>query len=500
MTAPRPPRAALRRSNPIFLLAIGAAFGALLAAIAFDPGEGTELSTTRGAAAPTTLPELEPGATVLTDTSEGPAAADGRGPQTGAGTGGAPGATAAGGDLCAAVQARDVQGVSPEKIRIGFAVPDLGALALLVDIGDIEDFTLRLLAAYRSQGKLPVCGRDIEPVFRTYDVLNPATSRAACVRLADEDRVFAVMSLFAFSAADCVTREKGLLLYDAGQSLTEPAYAASPLLFAAQPPIERQLRAYAAWVVRSGQIAGKKTGLYYVRNGPGGTAPPGRAVERALIAELKALGHPIAEVVATDGCGTFGCVDPNDDLAIQRFRSAGVEVVLLMNYKASIIQRSDQQGFRPGWALLGTAMASDATTGEVPASFDGARGLLFEHVGEQAAGIGPSAEEQRCHADLRAGGGATDGNRDSAAGQALRQVCDQIELLVRALTATGGNLDHQTLARGMETIRDLPMAYQADLTFRPDKHYGASTNLDVRWNKDCTCWRATGPFSPLFGR
>jgi hypothetical protein len=481
------------------MLAVGLAVGALAAAIAFDPAPDAPVRAGASASADASSTTLAAGP-VPEGTAPGPAGEAAGGPAATVATD--PGATTAttAADPCAAVQARAVQGVTPTTIRIGFAVPDLGVLAALVNVGDIKGFTRGILATYRAQGKLPICGRDIEPVFRTYDVLNPATSRAACVAFADQDKVFAVFSLFAFSAADCVTREKHLFLFDAGQSLTEPAYAASPLLFAAQPPIERQLRAYSSWLVQTGQIDGKKLGVYYVRTGPGGSAPPGRAVERNLIDELKRLGHPIAEVVATDGCGSFGCSDPNDSLAIQRFRSAGVQVVLLMNYKASIISTANQQGYRPHWALLGTAMASDATTGDVPPSFDGARGLLFEHVGEQAAGVPASAAEQRCSAFWRAAGGRPPGNRDVAEGQSLRQVCDQIEILTRALAAAGHNLDPAALARGMESIQALPMAYQSDLSFAPGKHYGSSTNLDVRWSKACSCWRSSGPFAPLYGR
>ena len=356
-----------------------------------------------------------------------------------------------------------------------------------------------MLASYEAEGQLPICGRRIDPVFRTYDVLNPAQSRAACVGFADEDHVFGVMALFAFSAADCVSREKGLFMFDAGQALTEPSYAASNLLFAAQPPIERQLRAFASWVVESGIAPGRRTGVYYVRNGPGGSAPPGEAVESSLIDELERLGHPVDVVVATDGCGAYACPDPNDGLALQRFQTEGVEVVYMMNYKATIIQRAEVQGYRPQWVLLGTAMASDATTGDVPASFDGAAGLLFEHVGEELAGVAPSVEEAQCFARWESQGNARPASRDAATGQSLRQVCDEIDILARALAGAGGNLTPQTMVAGMETISGVPMAYQATLAFIPGKHWGSSQNLVVGWHADCGCWRSNGGFTPLYG-
>lgn len=521
--APTPPT--LRRTSPLVTLVVGLLIGALLTAVARQPGPAEQVATAGTADRPGS------GATIVRPDGEVAVDADGTpvpGVEVGdGGTGspggpspvapGGPGSPAApdgtGGDAgpsagpvaaagaCDAAQKPGIRGVTDTTVKIGFAVPDLGVLAALVDVGDIQGYTRSLIAALEAEGRFPVCGRNIEPVFRTYNVLDPAESRSACVGFADQDKVFAVMALFAFSAADCVAREKGLFMFDAGQALTEPMYAATPLLFAAQPPIERQLRAYSSWVVQDGIAPGKKTGLYYVRNGPGGSAPPGEAIEKNLIAELKRLGHPIDVVVATDGCGAYACPDPNDNLALQRFQSQGVEVVYMMNYKASIIQRAEAQRYRQQWVLLGTAMASDATTGDVPAqNFDGALGLLFEHVGEELAGVPPSAEEQQCFARFTSQGGRPAAKRDSAAGQSLRQVCDQVELLARALTGAGGNLTPQTMAAGMETVRNARMAYQATLSFVPGKHWGSSENLVVRWHGDCACWKAAGGFRPLFGR
>ena len=507
--------AAIRRANPVVMLVVGALIGAMLAAIGRQPPVSTDVATGQtGSASATTVatagpdgvadpgsPEASAGGTGGVAAGAGGAGTpSGTGGQTPVGGGGEGGVTPTA-EACAAVQQPGVQGVTEDKIKIGFAVPDLGVLAALIEVGDIEKYTRDVLTSLEAEGRLPVCGRSIDPVFRTYDVLDPAQSRSACAGFADEDKVFAVMALFAFAAADCVAIEKGLVMFDAGQALTEPSYAKTPLLFAAQPPIERQLRAYSSWVVEDGIAPGKKTGVYYVRNGPGGSAPPGDAVEKNLIAELKRLGHPVDVVVATDGCGAYACADPNDNLALQRFQSEGVEVVYMMNYKATLIQRAEAQGYRPRWVLLGTAMASDATTGNVPpANFDGSLGMLFEHVGEELAGVPLSAEEQRCWGWWESQGNERPPSRDAATGQSLRQVCDQLDILTRALAGAGGNLTSQTMVTGMEGIRDLPMAYQATLSFLPGKHWGAASNLIVRWHADCECWKATGGFRPLYGR
>src|SRR5947207_13450937 len=102
---------------------------------------------------------------------------------------------------------------------------------------------------------LPICGRDIAPVYRKFDVLDPSQSRAACVGFADEDKVFAVVTLFGFSGAECVTVEKKLFLLDAGNALTEPDYRASPLLFWEDAPLEPTKDAMTSWSIHADVIA-----------------------------------------------------------------------------------------------------------------------------------------------------------------------------------------------------------------------------------------------------
>lgn len=516
--------ATLRRANPIFTLVVGVVIGALLVAISHDPGSGTDealAGVTPAGAAGSGAAGAGAGVDAPPTNVRAPAAVEtgGAGSDGDAGSGAAAAAGTAVGDVtngdargdaasgptttggCAGLLGKGVQGVTDKAVKIGFALPDLGVLAAAVPVGDQRAHVEAILAGMRKAKLLPVCGRDIAPVYRKYDVLDPAQSRAACVGFADEDRVFGVVSLFGFSGAECVTVEKRLVLLDSGDALRESQYQASPLLFSENPPIDPSMRAMAYWAIRSGVLNGKKIGVYYNTNGPGGTTPPGDIVKRELIDVLTRAGYKPDVVVASDTSLSAANVsqgDPNDSVAVQRFKAAGVQVVFPMNWVSNFFRQAELQGYKAQWIGYGVAMVSDATTNTFPPNtFDGAVGLAFAHTGEDSSNAPLTAEQKTCLGYWTAAGNR-ELRRDDTEAMTIREACDPIDLIVRALRVAGNEVTPARFVAAMETIRDVPMAYYADQTFGPGKHYGAGTNVPQRWSAACTCWRLAGPWSPLY--
>jgi hypothetical protein len=517
MTSPRPTvapsRALLRRANPLLMIAIGALLGASVTAIGHDPGKGDPVSArtdaTSGAASATDGTGVEPGEAALPDA--GATSPAGSGTATGSGAV-ASGSPAAGGrsaassgpaDACGAAKSSGVQGVTDTAIRIGFGVPDLSVFAAAgeaIDPGDIPKEINAILDGMRKDKRLPICGRDIQPFFRKYNVLQPEESRSACVGFTEQDKVFAVVTLYGFSAPDCVSREHRTFLLDSGNAVYDATYINNPLLFTTDPSIDALIRNQAHWLVKDGLLTGKKIGVYYNKQGAGGAIPPGRAVEQNFLDQLKKLGHPADVVVVTDrpalAAGQSG-PDPNDKLAIQRFKQEGVQLVAA--YTGDLVTEAKLQGYKPQWTLFGTAQASDAVSSTRDTEyFDKALGILFDHVGEAAAGVPASPLEQRCFNYWTAAGGKLPKSRDYALGQTLREICDMSDLFTRALTAVGNNLTTPNMVAGMESIKSAPMAYYTPQTFGPGKHWGGSQHVIEQYHGDCKCWKTTGPFRPLF--
>jgi len=507
-------RRALRRANPLLMLVVGVLVGAMLVAIAKQPAKGN-------AAASGAL--NGGGSSTQTTTAGGVAAGTGTGTGTGtgagtglageAGTGGSGGAAAASGSSgggggastasnCSGIDSSGVQGVTKTTIKIGFALPSLGVLAAAVNIGNPQSDINAALAGMRKVGRLPVCGRDIAPDFQTFNVLDPSQSRAACDNFA-QNGDFAVISLFAFSAASCVTQENHMFLLDQGTADTLADFAATPLLFTTDPPIDSELRDAAYWAVKTGIVDGKTIGVYSNQNGPGGPDPASALVQQNLVDVLAQLGHPVKDVIVSNtslSSSTPTAADPNDTTAVEKFKADNIQVVFPLEFSQNFMNQAEAQGYHPQWAVYSTGMASDATTSTYPSSLDGALGLLWEQVGEVASGIPPTPQAQACFGYYTAAGNGAPPGPDTAAGQTLREACDPVDLLVRALAAAGNDLTSSTLVAGMQTVQNVPESYYSPQTFLPAKHWGASQNVAVQWHASCSCWKMAGPFVPLYSQ
>ena len=531
-------RMALRRSNPFVMLAVGVLVGGLLVALTKSPtnstvatgggpavgqSSGQTLSGSGGGSAGgagaagtggSTSGSVSggaaggPGSSGAGQVSTGGTVPSGSGAASvsSGGSGAASGGGAAGGatvstDGCAGLSASGVQGVTAKSIKIGFALPDLGVLAAAVNIGNPQADINAALQGLRKEGRLPVCGRDIVPVYQTFNVLDPSQSRAACDTFTDQDHVFAVVALFAFAASECVTEEKKTFLLDAGQTETLSEMATTPLLFTSDPPIDAQIRDFAYWAAESGRLNGKSIGVYYNQNGPGGTAPPGQYIQQDLIDTLAKLGHPVKDVVVSttaENSSAPTAADPTDTVAVEKFKADGIQVVFPMEDSANFFQQAQAQNYHAQWLVFSSAMASDATTNTYPNSLDGALGLLWEQVGAAQSGIPPDAQTQLCERWYTEAGNGSPPQRDSAAELTLRESCDPLDLLVRALQAAANNLNYSTLISGMFTIASVPQAYYANQTFRPGKQWGAAQNVVEQWHASCTCWKFAQPFTPLY--
>ena len=89
-----------------------------------------------------------------------------------------PEATTAPAETTAAAEttATDETAAAEQTIQVGFAWPDLSAfeqVSAAYGVGEQEQQFLAVLEAWRADGTLPINGIDIEPVFQSFDALDP---------------------------------------------------------------------------------------------------------------------------------------------------------------------------------------------------------------------------------------------------------------------------------------------------------------------------------------
>ena len=491
----------LRKNGTVFGVVMGFVAGLLVAALVVPKRQPETNSVTTGRQAGSAT------GTADAALANGASAGDGGGqPGVGTlnggsgGTGGAGAAGSAGGALsgegAAAGPAGSSQGVTDDKVTVVVTYPDISALRALgpaYDNGDVPEQWRVMIDGWRRDGLLPVNGRDIDLKFRTYNVLNTDEQRAACRGAVSDDKAFAVVGVAYFEiGGECVAREfRTPLITSDGPN--EDIFARShPMLFSLSASKSRHLRNFVNWAHHRGTLQGKKIGIYYLDDGV-----TQDLMNKTIRAELSRLGYGIAAEHST----TQSLGGPQDAVAVQRFRSAGVDLALLFTSKAGFLQAANAQGYKPLYLEsdyeFGT---SDTTTSNYPAdAFDGTLGMTGRRVGETPAGVALGADGDACIANFEQATGKKT-TPETAVWSYILMGCDEGKVLLHGLQAAGRNLTHESWIAGVETMSNVPLTRYAPVTFTPDKHDGGEQQRSVQWSAGCECWLAQGAFEPMWVR
>lgn len=412
---------------------------------------------------------------------------------------GSSGVTPSGGGVGAA-SSGPVRGVTPTVIKIGVAYPDLSALKALgpaYNNGDVPAQWNAIVKGWHDQHLLPVNGRDIQLSFATYNVLDINAQNAACRSLVEDAKVFAVVGVEYFqTGSDCVARQfRTPLVTNDGPSDAALAGGA-PFLFSLMPPTGAILRNWIAWADARHALAGQKIGVYY------STADPTSVTdaEGSVIAPLKRLNYQVAAVATTQH--TLG--GPEDAIAVQKFRSSGVTLALLLTSKGGFLQQADAQAYHPKYIesdyLFGT---SDTATSNYQADqWNGTYAMTVSTEGAVAGGkpLGPGTQACVDNYNRQTGSKVAtpgSGGHETAEWGYIITGCDEAQVLVTALQKAGVGLNSASFVAGMHGIDHVPLRRIGSVSFA-NRNWGAESQRTLLWQSDCTCYRALGEFAPLF--
>lgn len=500
----------LQGRKPSTLVAVSVAFlaGVLVAALVVPErdevvGAGP-IATAGGDGAESAVPTGADGGRVDGSTRPG----GGSGSQSGGGTGGtaAPGAGSGsgggggGGGEPGASGGATAPGVTANEITIGFGLPDLSVIAALgpgYDQGNPRQHIEGILAQLRAEGRLPVHGRDIKPIFSSYNILSADEQRATCEAFGNDATVFAVVAVHDFGEGnECTAREFGIPTFTSDGSSDAVHARSAPNLFTMQMTTDRLLRNFVQWAHRDGLLRGRRIGVYY----PSDTPESAKVVEDNVIAPIRKLGHTIEVTVQTSEPATGG---PTDAVAVQRFSSKRVDTAILIVSavaKTNFFNHAQTQGYRPRYLENDTGFSTtDTATGTYPPEhFDGTQAFTGMRFGESNSGVAEPPEATWCRAAIKrqTGNDIPRKGRD-AEYIASNQACDEILTVLTGLEQAGPNLTRARFIAGVETIRNRRAGIHSNLTFTPQRHDGGGTWRRISWSKGCRCWTVRSRMAPL---
>lgn len=413
------------------------------------------------------------------------------------------------------------QGVTDDSIKIGVPYLDLSD-AMENDEssstfrGRIKDHFEAILTAWRAEGTLPINGRDIKIALRPYNG-SPEQQRAACVGMANDDRVAFVTAQFLFPVgAECVAAEHKVPLLLSDTTSDAILDRTHPYMFSLGTSQERILRNLPHWADAEGILErdGQKlvVGVYL-------TADPALRgmFDENFVTQLKELGYPDPVFATTSG--EQAAADAN--LAVQRFRAGKVGVVFLQDGRADFTKAAAAQ--RATWSYIDSDV-NFGTTDASTVSYDAAqwsrsRVVTIRHGGESTAGLKRTAKQAECADRYRAytatlhdkdpdyypaGGWNLEDNSFHL--QVAYHACDLMDTLLSALDRTGPNLFPDSFIAALEQLDHMTFARTLDGSFTADKHDAANFFREMEWKQKCpvdagnlvSCYAVVGEQQPFF--
>lgn len=388
------------------------------------------------------------------------------------------------------------RGVSAEAIKIGIAVPDLGALRALgpeYDNGDPEAQWRAMYDGWKKDELLPIHGRDIELIFDDYDVLDASSQNATCKALVQDQQVFAVVAIAYYRVgSECVAKEENTpLLTTDGPSDSQLARS-YPNLFSLGMSNNRIVRNMLHFAADVGILDGKTVGVYHFNDAEN------EELKEDILSTLEGFGIARDEVTVHSTDQDLG--GPQDAVAVQRFQSNGVNLAILLTSKAGFMRQANSQQYFPTYIESDHAFGTSDTAASSypPEQFDQTRGITGRRVGETSAGEPLDAKQEACLQNFE----RVEGRRpeaETAEWSYILMNCDLGEVLLQTLEKAGPELTHATYIGAMETVSIDPVRY-GPISFAPDRHHGTIEFRPVRWHADCTCWKAESTWQPLYVR
>lgn len=459
-------------------------------------GDGAVAAGAEGAAkaadASATTKATAPGAAVAGATPATTTAVA-AGPTAPGAAGAAGAATGAGTASGACTGGATARGVTAKLVKIGVVVPNEEFQNL---VGDLDGAYAAQLDRWKRTKQVPVCGRDVEFVFHQYGGVGAqeAPQRAACVEMAKDKGVFAVMGWGIPIAGECLAREFKVPTIGSVYPVDEETIRRGwPYLFYTNMAAGRVLRNLPHWAHDSGFLAGKKIGLFY-RDDPRVKA----LIDRYFRPNLTQLGYRItAEAVQ-------GSDRSSTAIAVQRLQTSGVDTIFLMTAPAEFSQVAEAQAYRPHY-LVGeyedTSYTADGVVaGFLPQQWHGAHAMTYYRRAEQGKpGQEPiPAAGKECVDDYARFTGRRAPDKQETAGSiqwdAMQHACDQTRAVIKALQAAGANLTPDTFVRGLESVRAQPSGELADISFSATKHDGPDLFKTLEFDQGCICWKHQRPF------
>lgn len=390
-------------------------------------------------------------------------------------------------------RASDV-GVTADTIKLGFLIAQVGGLDAagfaLGLRGDIDKVIGAYVDDVNKRGGIH--GRKVVWVALKVDPLSQSSQRAACLKMTEDEKVFAVLdSASTLGAAQlCYGAEHKVPYFNTGISTVSAEYVkrSFPYQVSTSQNGSRQVMNWARYVGEDGGFKNQTLGVLSDECAPGS-----EIIDRGLKPVLAEYGVKSVEVRLSCDANTAQQQIPN---AVLQMRRAGVTLVFPATIFTNVqlfLQQAEAQRWKPKYSASDYyGMSLDLFTKNFPAGqWDGTAAVTAGHAGEPAAGKPFPAPTQQCNKIVQAAGLDPIDNYDEDSEAIVH--CDSVRLFAAAAAAAGANPTRLAWAEAVQRLGDFPSAFSAKAIFRPGKTEGGDALALIQWQASCRCYKQVRP-------
>lgn len=348
-------------------------------------------------------------------------------------------------------------GVTDDAVKVGITYLDLESIREIVDLdqGDYEASFQAVIDEINDAGGIH--GRLIEPVYAPVSPIDTASAEEACVRLTEDEDVFAVVGYFQDDGVLCPVADHGTAVIGGNVTAARFEQADAPW-FTVEPGEDEEVDSVRA-LAEAGELDGKLGAFASILNQ----------------ADLEDVYLPLLEDLGIEPVDSAVLDAPFDDATAQnqataviaeRFESQGIDTVLVvgtaglpfangitpLGYRPQIRATNPSgiaayaYGADPDFSIVDATIAGGAANAEFdePAMQDCLDTLV-------SAGVEPEYVDP---AEIPRG--------EPTPFNAAIAACRQIPLLEAILDAAGPELNYGTFQRGGESLQDLHLPGSED--------------------------------------
>ncbi|GAA4969314.1 hypothetical protein GCM10023205_38220 [Yinghuangia aomiensis] len=360
----------------------------------------------------------------------------------------------------------DTPGVTADSIKLGISYPDYAAVKSFVNIdqGDFEATYKALIDKINAAGGIQ--GRKIVPVFAKTSLVSPAAAQEACVKLTQDEKVFAVVNLMPGNAqVPCYTQTNRTAVIGSPLDPDMNAAGQAPWFSFDTGLIARKsVEAFAA----RGDLAGHKIAIATVSNDQAQT-------DAQVLPALQAAGiTPVANGTITLNGADPAALGQQAGVLFQKAQATGADTLLMVGGAAQIIpQVLEKTTWRP--RLLFTVVPAGYTTGKGQHDFgtlkDAAAGSQIVDWSDPAL---TACADTVTQADPSLAGKlvdpATVGGGAPTPGASMASACRNLALFKAIADKAGPTLDYTTFRQAGNSLGRFHIP-----GFREDANYGPNT-------------------------